>query len=141
MKTMLLVLLAIVLGIQLFRSERSNPPVMGDLRAPAAVKEVLRESCYDCHSNETIWPWYSAVNPVGWLVAADVIEGREHLNFSDWENFEAQKRWHMKQEILEVVESGEMPLSVYLLMHGNARLSTEDRAVLTQWVQSEDSMR
>lgn len=138
---MLLVLLAIVLGIQLFRSERSNPPVMGDLRAPAAVKEVLRESCYDCHSNETIWPWYSAVNPVGWLVAADVIEGREHLNFSDWENFEAQKRWHMKQEILEVVESGEMPLSVYLLMHGNARLSTEDRAVLTQWVQSEDSMR
>src|SRR6478672_7737844 len=72
------------LAAQIVPVTRVNPPVEGDLTAPADVKAVLRRACYDCHSNETVWPWYSHVAPVSWLVADDVNKGRRHWNFSTW---------------------------------------------------------
>jgi hypothetical protein len=71
---------------------------------------------------------------VGWLVGHDVHEGREHLNFSEWEFLDARKRYHMKAEILEVIESGEMPMSIYLIMHGDAALTQKDKNILETWV-------
>ena len=134
LRIVLLLLAGVFVVIQFFQPDRSNPPVRAEISAPPAVKAVLRRACYDCHSQETVWPWYSYVNPMGWLVGGHVQEGRAHLNFSQWESLNAQKRYHMKQEILEVLEDGSMPLPSYLLLHGDAELSAEDRGVLERWI-------
>jgi hypothetical protein len=126
-------LVGLALAIQLVPEDRSNPPVMADLAAPPAVDAVLRASCYDCHSNETRWPWYSRVAPVSWLVARDVEEARDRLNFSLWGTYERKRQQRLAEEIWEEVEQGEMPPEIYLLAHADARLTEDDRAVLAAW--------
>jgi len=79
-------LIIVVIAIQFVTVERTNPPVTGEINVTPELKSVLQKSCYDCHSNETVWPWYSKVAPVSWLVSKDVVEGREELNFSEWTN-------------------------------------------------------
>jgi hypothetical protein len=128
--------LLIVLLIQIPQADRSNPAVTGDLVAAGEVKAILKESCYDCHSNETCWPWYSYVNPVGWLVAHDAKEGREHLNFSEWSTYDARKQYHAKNEIVEVIDAGDMPMPIYLLMHGEAELTQEEKNIIRDWAKA-----
>lgn len=128
-----MVLIACAVVIQFVPVDRSNPPVVADLSAPETVREVLRQSCYDCHSNETVWPWYSRLAPVSWLVAFDVHEGRGHLNFSLWGNYPAAKQNHLKREIWEVVDEGEMPPFQYLPAHPDARLDDQDKSILRNW--------
>ncbi|MEJ2720875.1 MAG: heme-binding domain-containing protein, partial [bacterium] len=82
MKRFLIVLAVLVVAIQFVPIDRSNPPIGENINAPAAVTRILRESCYDCHSNETRWPWYAYVAPVSWMLSLHVHEGRDHLNFS-----------------------------------------------------------
>jgi hypothetical protein len=135
LRLILLALLVVFVIIQFFQPGRDNPPVRAELKAPPTVMAVFRRACYDCHSNETTWPWYSYVNPMGWLVAGHVREGRQHLNFSDWETLDRQKRYHAKQEIFDVLEEDEMPLPSYLLLHGDSKLNAEDRAAINRWVQ------
>jgi len=131
-----LVVVAILVGIQFVPVDRTNPPVEADLEAPAELTEVLRTACYDCHSNETRWRWYSYVAPVSWLVAHDVDEARSELCFSDWDLMEERERDEMREEIWEEVEEGEMPLLIYRLVHPSARLSPEQRSVLREWTRS-----
>lgn len=129
-----LVLLALAFaGIQFVPVERSNPPVTADLDAPAPVKDILHAACYDCHSNETRWPWYSHVAPVSWLLAGHVKGGRSHLNFSEWGSIDASVQGHIKAEIVEEVSAGNMPLPPYLRMHPEARLSPTQIETLRQW--------
>ena len=116
--------------------DRSNPPVTGDVGAPAAVNGVLRRSCYDCHSNETTWPWYSYIAPFSWLVAGDVEEGREHLNFSEWDSYPAGQRDHKLEELRDEVQSGAMPLEKYTYLHRSAKLSDADKAALLGWAEA-----
>lgn len=140
LKTGLLILIAVIavaaIAIQFVPVERSNPAAPAPLVADPAVVEVLRVSCYDCHSNETVWPWYAYVAPVSWLVANDVEEARENLNFSAWENLAAAKQAHAAAEMLEEIEEGGMPLPNYLRMHPGARLAAEELAVLEGWADS-----
>lgn len=121
------------LGLQFIPVERSNPPVTGDLDAPSEVHAILKKSCYDCHSNETVWPWYSYVAPVSWLVAYDVKEGRKELNFSIWKTMEAKRRERKLRECRDLIEAGEMPLAIYLRMHSEAVLSEQDHNTLNNW--------
>ncbi len=86
------------LGMQLVTCERVNGPSKADLRASAEVKAVLTRACYDCHSSETTWPWYSRIAPISWLVHRDVTEGRAALNFSDWEALPSDKRAKLQRE-------------------------------------------
>jgi len=130
----LLVSLALVGLIQLVPVSRSNPPVTADQAAPPAVQEVLRRACYDCHSNETVWPWYSRVAPVSWLLAHDVSEGRDALNFSKTGALLPKVLTDLKAEIWQEVSAGEMPPKTYLLTHSHARLSDADREVLGAWI-------
>lgn len=130
-KYTLIGLVAIFLGIQFIPVDRSNPSVVSDLEAPIGVKSVLKRSCYDCHSNEVDWPWYGYVAPVSWLVAHDVKEGREELNFSEWNKFSGDEE--MKEEIIEEIAEGEMPLPLYLITHPNASVSDQDLVTLKQW--------
>lgn len=127
--------LAIVAGaivIQLVPVERTNPPVTREIRwnAPETA-EIARRACYDCHSNETVWPWYAYVAPVSWRVAEHVEHGREHMNFSEWDtpNEDAD-------EIVEVLEEGEMPLPDYLRLHAEARLTDEELEAFIQGVEA-----
>ena len=136
--------LAIAAGVLLVAAqfvpvERSNPPVETEVPAPQAVRDILRRSCYDCHSNETVWPWYSNVAPVSWLVAHDTNEGREHLNFSTWNRLNDEDRRHAFEEIGEEVESDAMPLPIYFPMHPEARLSAADKAAIAAWVRDSTS--
>lgn len=123
-----------LLVIQLVPVDRSNPPVESDLAAPADVTAVLRESCYDCHSHETAWPWYARIAPMSWLVTHDVHDARAHLNFSTWNLYDTAAQAHLQGEIWEEVAAGEMPLWFYLPLHPEARLTDEDRRVLQTWV-------
>jgi hypothetical protein len=129
-------LIAIFIAIQLVPVDRSNPAVESDVPAPEPVRAVLRRACYDCHSNESVWPWYSRVAPVSWLIARDVHEGREALNFSRWNQLSEKKQAKMMHETWEEVSESEMPPGIYLVMHGDAHLSLDDRALIREWSKS-----
>ena len=118
---------------QLFPVSRTNPPVEQEVDAPPEVRRILERSCYDCHSHATRWPWYSRVAPVSWLVAHDVNEGREHLNFSTWGRYDAEERGENLEEIAEVLEEGEMPPWFYLPLHPDARLADAELATVRAW--------
>ena len=131
MKRISIALVSIVVGMQLIPVKRTNPAVVSDFSGPSEVKAILKRSCYDCHSYETEWPWYSYVAPVSWIVAHDVKEGREHLNFSNWAPLKDIVWIH--QKICEEVSEDEMPLKAYLIAHPEAEISSEERAVLKAW--------
>jgi cytochrome c551/c552 len=121
------------IAIQLVPVSRTNPPVQGDFRASAEVVSVLRRACYDCHSNETVWPWYSHVAPLSWVIAHDVNEGRAALNFSTWNQLSAEKQAEATKESWEEVAEGKMPTWYYVPLHPEARLSANDQSVLRAW--------
>jgi hypothetical protein len=126
-------LAALLTLIQLIPVDRSNPPVEQEPAAPANVRAILERSCYDCHSNETRWPWYSYVAPASWLVAHDVREGREHLNFTTWNRYDEEEQREKIEEIWEEVEEGKMPLWYYRFVHRSSKPNDEDRAALEAW--------
>lgn len=125
---------AILLLIQLIPVERSNPPVSGEILTPVEVGGILRKSCYDCHSHQTNWRWYSKIAPVSWLVIHDVEEGRDHLNFSTWNNYNTREMIKIFEEIREMLEKEEMPLKSYLWMNSEAKLSQDEVKNLLHWI-------
>ena len=130
---------AAVVAMQVVRYPRSNPAVESDLVAPPEIKSVLHRACYDCHSNETTWPWYSAIAPVSWIIHHDVEEGRSRLNFSSWAAYgedpgtKAQKL----DEISKSVARADMAPWYYRVLHPGAGLSDAERAEVTRWVTQE----
>jgi hypothetical protein len=124
---------AFLLLAQLVPIDRTNPPVESDVKAPPEIDRSLRVACYDCHSNETVWPWYSHVAPISWLLAYDVKEGRAELNFSTWQLYDDKKQQKKLKEIVETVNDGEMPSWYYVIIHREARLADKDRQALVAW--------
>lgn len=111
---------------------RTNPPVTADAPWPTAEAEAIaRTSCYDCHSNETDWPAYSYVAPMSWLVRRDVEAGRDALNFSEWDEEQADEA----EEAEDQIEDGEMPLPTYLRLHRDARLSDAEARILVEAIE------
>ncbi|HSP70698.1 MAG TPA: heme-binding domain-containing protein [Bryobacteraceae bacterium] len=115
-----------------YGKDHTNPPV---LKEPAwdrpETRRLARLACFDCHSNETVWPWYSKVAPVSWLVYRDVTEGRAELNFSEWDRPQKEAK-----ESAKVIRNGEMPPSTYLPTHPEARLSPLEREALAAGLQA-----
>jgi len=99
------------------------------------VADLLKDACYDCHSNQVDFPWYAKVAPASWLLARDIKKGREHLNFSEWEDYSKRNKIGKLESIQEEVTSGAMPLKVYTLMHKEARLSTAQVEVIKAWTE------
>jgi hypothetical protein len=136
-------IVVILVALQFVRPKRENPPTDQSMTLTAqsditpVVTTLIRASCFDCHSNETRWPWYSEVAPVSWLVADDVKVGRNHLNFSEWGKYAKSKRVLKLGQIYEQVSKNEMPLPKYLTMHANAKLSAADRDSITNWTEQE----
>ena len=138
----LLVGAGLFLVIQIFQPERNNLPVDPALRIEQhvppspAVAGLLRKACFDCHSNETRWPWYSYVAPVSWLVSGDVSNGRKNLNFSEWGSYETRSRIGRLGAIAEEVGAGTMPMPIYISMHPDADLSGGERDSLMAWAEA-----
>lgn len=141
----LLGLCGLVIGIQMIRPTRTNPPVdpSHTLEAvvfvPPRVEGILERACNDCHSDTTTWPWYSNVAPVSWFVIDHVDSGRRHVNFSEWLRRDTKNPGEYTRErfqaICKQVQTGDMPLTSYLLMHPRAKLSQEDIDTICQWTQ------
>jgi hypothetical protein len=126
-----------ILFAQLIAIQRTNPPSNRDLAAPPAVAGILRRACYDCHSDETRWPWYSRVAPISWIVVHHVTAGRRQLNFSEWDGYLPRTRRHKLEWMARAVRNEQMPPWSYRLIHPEARLSGADRAALTRWIESD----
>ncbi len=123
----------VLVAIQLVPVDRTNPTSTESLPFPQEVSKILRGSCFDCHSNETKWPWYSYVAPASWMIAHHVDEGREELNFSKWSEMREEKRPELKHQIWEEIAEHKMPLRGYLYLHSDAKLSSAEMETLRTW--------
>jgi len=126
---------------QFVRPKHSNPSVQGDLSAPLIVKNALERSCYDCHSNQTRWPWYSAVAPFSWWINREVDEGRRRLNFSSWTDYTSDPGTEDQKldEGARLIAGRAMPPWYYLAMHPESRLTSGERIAITRWIAGEKS--
>lgn len=137
MNKFLKILIVLVAGFVLIQfipygRDHTNPAVVNEPAWPdATTRGLAKAACFDCHSNETVWPWYSNIAPVSWLVAHDVQEGRQHLNFSEWDNSQ-----HVVNEISEMVTAGEMPPFYYAMMHSGAQLTDAQKQALIDGIQA-----
>jgi hypothetical protein len=135
--------LALLAALQLVGPERVNPATARSAHletqtaVPPAVAGLLRRACYDCHSDETRWPWYSRVAPASWLVVRDVARGRGQLNFSRWRDYHAYDRADLLDEACRLARRREMPMRAYVLAHAEARLTDADLAMLCAWTTNE----
>ena len=140
---MAVVLVLAFIAFQFYRPEITNPPVIeaetlaAATQVPENVQALLKRSCNDCHSNETVYPWYSNVSPFSWKLAEHIEEGRRELNFSVWNTYSGKKKRNKFDEICEQVTTGEMPHNQYLWVHAEARLSEEDKKLLCDWAETE----
>lgn len=141
-KNILKIIVALLVIIQFFRIDKTTSPVepakdfISVTNPPEKVAEIIKTSCYDCHSNQTNYPWYTNIAPVSWWIGHHIEEGKEHLNFSKWADYSAKKADHKLEEFYEEVEEGEMPLKSYTNLHSKAKLSDEDKELLISWVKS-----
>ena len=122
-----------LITIQFIPVDKSNPPERGAAAAPAEAQTLLRRACFDCHSNETVWPWYSQFAPASLLIAKDVRKGRKEVNFSAWDNYDDRRKARKLKEIAKQVENGGMPLFYYLPLHPGAKLSPAERDLIVKW--------
>ncbi len=128
----------LLVAMQMGTCSRTNPPVIAQAPVPSEVGSLLRKACYDCHSNETVWPWYSRVAPVSWLVWSDVTEGRQHLNFSEWPSDVKIRHKHLT-DVRDEISGGDMPLWFYLPMHSAARLTSAQKQLILEWTRQAES--
>ncbi len=138
-KTLLTVFIIAIILMQFYRPAKNQSALMPatDLivmtAPPKPVENLLKNACYDCHSNNTRYPWYANVAPVSYFLANHIEEGKEHLNFSVWDDYSPKRRDHKLEEIIEEVSERQMPIKSYTWLHGNAKLSAEDIQTLTEW--------
>jgi hypothetical protein len=123
-----IVVLLILIQLIPYGKDHNNPSILSEPNWDSQqTRDLAKRACFDCHSNETIWPWYSNIAPISWLVYRDVADGRRRFNFSDWKNI----RLREPGEIASVISEGEMPPLQYLLIHSPARLSAIEKTQLS----------
>ena len=138
-KKVLLSLLAVFIVIQFFRPEKntSSAPTPNDLfahyQAPDSLKQLIKTACYDCHSNNTVYPWYSQIQPVAWWLDDHIKVGKKKFNFSEFASYDAKKADHKMEELIEMVKEKEMPLQSYTMVHTDSKLTDEQRVAMTDW--------
>lgn len=133
------ILLAIFVLIQFFRPEKNQSlqqrqnDIFLSFPASESTKQLVQTACYDCHSNNTVYPWYAEVQPVAWWIADHVNEGKSELNFSEFLSYSPKKADHKLEEVIEMIQENEMPLQSYTIIHGNARLSNAQKDEIINW--------
>ena len=122
--------------IQFIPLDRSNPPVTEEIHIPGNLKPIIQKACYDCHSNETRWPWYAYVAPISFLIVKHVQDGREEVNFSTWDKYDLDKKLDILEEIEEKVRKDKMPLKQYVWIHKDARLTPQEKEDIIRWARN-----
>jgi hypothetical protein len=141
-RKILIALLMVFIVIQFIRFTGNNGDADGansiskKYTVPDQVQSILKQSCYDCHSNNTRYPWYANIQPVGWWIQySHVNDGKRHLNFSEYASYSEKKAKHKFEEIADEVREGGMPLGTYTFLHHDALLSTEQAKMLIDWAE------
>lgn len=148
LKRILIALACVFLIIQFIRPARNAPDggspndISTKFNVPQDVQNILRISCYDCHSNNTRYPWYAEVQPVGWWLNSHIQGAKRELNFSEFAGYRPRRQYIKLQQVVEQVSENEMPLPSYLIIHTDARLSQQQKDRLTSWATAvRDSMK
>ena len=142
LKKILIGLAVLIVVIQFFRIDKTNPitPIEKGFieinQPPTEITAILKTSCYDCHSNQVSYPWYTNIAPISWFIKDHINEAREELNFSEWADYSLKRKDHKLEECAEEVEEGEMPLDSYFIMHSEAELTHEQRETLENYFKS-----
>jgi len=147
-KRLFFVLLLAFIVIQFFRPAKNKAEGMSKndittlYAVPEDVQSVLKTSCYDCHSNNTVYPWYAEVQPVAWWLNDHVQDGKKDLNFSEFASYRPRRQYRKLEEINELIKENEMPLNSYLWIHKDAKLSDQQKLTLANWVNAvRDTMK
>lgn len=136
-------IIAGLIVIQFFRIDKNMPPIVqaetleASVYVPENVRGILERSCNDCHTNKTVYPWYSNIQPFAWFLNDHITHGRSHLNFSIFNTYQAKKKIKRLEEICEQVESKEMPLPSYLWIHRDSVMKGGDAKILCDWAEAE----
>ncbi len=148
LKRIVIALLVIFILIQFFRPKknRSEGISANDISTkypvPDSVQSILKVACNDCHSNNTRYPWYAEIQPVAWWLNNHINDGKRGLNFSEFTSYRIKKQFHRLDDINDLVKKNEMPLSSYILIHTDAKLTGKDKITLAKWTQSlKDSIK
>lgn len=146
LKKILIGIAVVLIVIQFFPPKKNTSDVIPATdfivmnQPPGEVAGILKTSCYDCHSNNTEYPWYNKIVPVSYFLANHVNEGKEHLNFSEWGSYNTHRQEHALEEISEEVEERHMPLTSYISMHKEAALSDDKIKLLNDWIKTHAAM-
>lgn len=141
-RVLFILLVAAFVVAQFFGIDKTNPDPNTEYdlivteNPPLEIAQIFRSACYDCHSNETVYPWYSNIAPVSWILQNHIEEGRDHINFSYWDEFDQEDKAMAIEEIIEEIEDGEMPLPGYIPLHPEADLSDDQKEALFSWLRS-----
>lgn len=148
MKKIFYLLVIVFIILQFFQIDKTNTPVDENqdfikMQNPSPeIAEQIKASCYDCHSNESKYPWYTNIQPVGWWVKNHIDEGKEHLNFSEFGTYSAKRQSHKMEECYELIEEGEMPLKSYTIAHKNAVLDdATKKQLITYFKEMEEKLK
>jgi hypothetical protein len=137
LRILLISLLIILVAMQFYRPQRNASQYREvtvfekETGVPGEVRTILENKCYDCHSNQTVYPWYANVAPVSLWIDDHIVEGREHFDASEWASYDIEKKDHKLEELIEEVEEDKMPLPSYTWIHDN--ISGEEKEMLIQW--------
>jgi len=140
-KKVLVVLLIVFIAMQFFAPEKNQGSLetvdafLAETRPPKKVLAILENTCYDCHSDVTKYPWYNSITPVNYWLEGHIEEGKEHFNLSAWNEYSIKKKDHKLDELIEEVEEKEMPLNSYTWTHGDANLSDEQIQAVIDWAE------
>jgi Haem-binding domain len=148
LKKITIILLIILVLIQFIRPPKNintvdiSKQISAVFTVPKNVGTILQKSCYDCHSNNTTYPWYNNIQPVTWFLNHHVEEGKDEINFDEFATYKLRRQYHKMEEIIKEVEEDEMPLSSYTLIHSNAQLSKDEKTILISWAKENmDTMK
>ncbi|MBD3724550.1 MAG: heme-binding domain-containing protein [Flavobacteriaceae bacterium] len=148
MKKILSILIIAFVALQFFQIDKTNPPIDESqdfikIHNPSPeIAEQIKASCYDCHSNESQYPWYTYVQPVGWWVKNHIEEGKHHLNFSEFGTYSAKRQSHKMEECYELIEENEMPLKSYTIAHQDAVLDDVTKEqLITYFKEMEEKLK
>jgi hypothetical protein len=139
LKKIALALLVVLIGMQFYRPEKNMDSsnhlqvFLTETNPPEEVQIVLKQACYDCHTNNTVYPWYNNIAPVSYWLTDHIDHGKGEMNLSDWANYSIEKKAHKLEEVAEVLEENEMPLKEYTWTHEEARLTDAQREAVIEW--------
>jgi hypothetical protein len=140
LKILFVVLLVVFIAIQFFPTERNQSDVVPKTdfilvnKVPETIRKNLQASCYDCHSNNTQYPWYNTIQPAAWFLEKHIREGKDELNFNEWDTYSNRRKKSKLKSIINQIKDGEMPLTSYTLVHRDAILSESDKNLIIEWI-------